>query len=467
MVLKVLESLVTNLFPTQYTVHIVVAIASIFALRAFSQGRATNRERDLHARTILVTGGFTPFGLTILQELAERGAHIIALSSDPIDSPRIALLIDVLRTTTSNEEIYAEQCDLLSPASIQSFCKRFLTGEQKRIDALLFTHEYSHIGAFKRFMTRSKAEDEAEREQLSLASFLLTTLLLPALLTAPAERDIRIINVVNRFYAAAAAGPSSSSFYDSKPSSSDSIFLAEGTRSLRTIILTRHLQRILDALPSAQVPKTDSTSSAIHVVNSDSQKSNIVAITVSPGISRSDTMSRLLNADWTSTAGYSKMGVLLYLLTLPFLHLLTKSSVAAVQTVLHVLFLPTPFKLLSQTPSKAKTDSGIDKSDAPEEVLKPGSLYAECAVVKLKVPPSPPLEEEGNEKGKGKETEEAMDLPDDGELGGELAGRRVWEAFEAALKAWEKANPTLEELEAEAKAAAEQETPNVEGISSA
>jgi len=34
--------------------------------------------------------------------------------------------------------------------------------------------------------------------------FLLTTLLLPALLVAPVERDIRIINIVNPFYAAAA-----------------------------------------------------------------------------------------------------------------------------------------------------------------------------------------------------------------------------------------------------------------------
>lgn len=252
--------------------------------------------------------------MTILQELAERGAHIITLSSEPIDSPRVALLIDVLRITTNNEQIYAEHCDLLSPGSIQSFCKRFLTGEQKRLDALLFTHEYSHIGAFRRFMTKSKAEDKAEREQLSLASFLLTTLLLPSLLTAPTERDIRIINVVNRFYAAAAAAPFSAALYNSltsDESSSDSIFLAEGTRSLRSIILTRHLQRILDALPTAQIPQTDSSSSAIPVVNSDSQRSNIVAITVSPGISRADTVSRLLNADWTSSTGYSKLGVLL------------------------------------------------------------------------------------------------------------------------------------------------------------
>ena len=86
-----------------------------------------------------------------------------------------------------------------------------------------------------------------------------------------------------------------------------------------------------------------------------------------------------------------------------------------------------------------------------EEVLKPGALYAECAVVKLNVS-SPPLasspsvenkgeakknETEGN-KGKSKANEHLLDIPDDGEFGGEAMGRAVWEAYEEALKTWEK-----------------------------
>ncbi|KAJ3874962.1 hypothetical protein F5051DRAFT_442840 [Lentinula edodes] len=291
------------------------------------------------------------------------------------------------------------------------------------------------------------------------ASFLLT-LLLPFLLTAPTERDIRIINAVNRFYAAASAPSFSSAFYDSltsdKPPPPNSTSLTEGTRSLRTVILIRHLQRILDALPAAQNPKTDSDSSAIPVVNSSIHKN------LTSWRSRLDVRRRL------------------YLLALSLLHLFTKSSVAAVQSVLHVLFLPTPFKFLSQTirnQSKAKNNSLIDKSvtESSEEVLKPG-VYAECAAVRLKVP-SPPVEGDADGKrndkekgkGKGKATEkelQTMDLPDDGEFGGELAGRRVWEAFEAALNAWEKSNQTLEELEREVKPAAEQEIIEAEEISS-
>ena len=42
---------------------------------------------------------------------------------------------------------------------------------------------------------------------------------------------------------------------------------------------------------------------------------------------------------------------------------------------------------------------------------------------------------------KEKRREEVIELPDDGEYGGELAGRLVWEAYEAGLKVWESENP--------------------------
>jgi NAD(P)-dependent dehydrogenase (short-subunit alcohol dehydrogenase family) len=240
--------------------------------------------------------------------LAERGAHIIALTPFPVDSPNVELFIDLLRSTTSNNEIYAEQCDLSTPSSIHMFCTRFVSAENKRVDAVIFAHEYQHLGAFKLFSTSSEEVVQAERDIKSLATFLMTTLLLPALLVSPVERDIRIINIVNRFYAAAAAAPSISFKLptltpltsDAPPLKPSSMFLAESTRSLRSIILMHHLQRVLDALqPAAQVPQTENSATAVPVTKN--QKSNITAVSVSPGISRSDTVARLLNANWTAT----------------------------------------------------------------------------------------------------------------------------------------------------------------------
>ncbi|KAF8154239.1 hypothetical protein B0H34DRAFT_721082 [Crassisporium funariophilum] len=458
MVLKIVEAAASTYFPTQYIVHIVVGIVAILAFRAFSQGKRTNRERDLHARVVLITGGFTPLGLTFLQNLAQRGAHIIALSPDPVESPQTTILVDLLRTTTSNEQIFAEECDLTSPSSVREFCTRFLAGKEQRLDAVVFAHEYRHIGVWGRRKRREM--EEKERKEGSLATFLITTLLLPAFLVAPVERDIRIVNVVNPFYAAAAGLP----FAPATSRTPKSIFLTEGLRSLRSIIFTRHLQRILDALPSAahaSIPKTEEGTRAVPVVNAKLQKSNIVAVSVSPGVGRVDTVASFLGADWTLGPGWNWTGVLLYLLSQPLLRIFTKSPISTIQSVLHVLFLPTPFKVLAQTtftstgPSVNNSDkknAAVDASnlDMPEEVLRPGALYTECAVVKLNVKLAQEVIDAeaaaslSRAKGKGKkssEQEKDMDLPDDGEYGGELAGRLVWEEFERGLKVWEEENP--------------------------
>ena len=125
----------------------------------------------------------------------------------------------------------------------------------------------------------------------------------------------------------------------------------------------------------------------------------------------------------------------------------------------------------STTPS-ASTSNAVGASDnnkktasllldLPEEVLVPGALYADCAVVvnlAVKLDKNPDMQvndddddAEGKKSGaamgtntnkKKSREEEVVELPDDGEYGGELAGRLVWEAYEAGLKVWEKEDPT-------------------------
>lgn len=120
-----------------------------------------------------------------------------------------------------------------------------------------------------------------------------------------------------------------------------------------------------------------------------------------------------------------------YILCQPLLRIFIKSPTSALQSILHVLFLPTPFK------SIPANNGG---KPAAEEILKPGALYRECAVVRLQVPSVPDPQASGNGKGKEK-VQEGEGLPDDVELGGEVAGRLVWEAFEKELVEWETANP--------------------------
>lgn len=242
---------------------------------------------------ILVSqGGFTPLGLTLIQNLAQRGAHIIALSPKPVDHPEVETLIELLRSTTKNDSIYAEECDPSSSASVRSFCTSFITGKETRLDAIVFAHAYQPIGSL--LASDDPVELAKHRRASSLATFLMITLLLPVLLVAPVERDIRIINVVNPFYAASSMTYSITEVL----SPTAPLFKQEGRRSLETVIFMRHLQRVLDALPSGgQVPKTDEAT--VRVVSEKAQKSNIVAVSVCPGISRADIIATLLKASGT------------------------------------------------------------------------------------------------------------------------------------------------------------------------
>ncbi len=220
----------------------------------------------------------------MLNSLAQRGAHIIALTSEPPDTGAPATLVSL--------------------ASIRAFCTNYHKSEQ-RLDVVIFAHEYAPIG---NIFSHKSPDFEKQRQTASCATFLVVTLLLPLLLVAPVERDIRIINLINPFYAAAArvftASPSS-------VSSSSSLLLTEGRRALRTAIFVRHLQRVLDALPSgSQVPPTDVNSRSIPVVSDKVQRSNIVSMSVSPGISRTDVIAPLLGAG-SSRGSVSWLGMIL------------------------------------------------------------------------------------------------------------------------------------------------------------
>lgn len=254
-------------------------------------------------------------GLTLLEFLAKRGAHVIALVPTRSLTSHHAEILSLLRTATSNQAIYAEPCPLESPAEIKKFCERFVNAENekdRRLDALIMAHEYGHIGSWGagRNQAEMKKEESMARDEGAMATFLLTTFLLPALLVAPVDRDIRIINIVNPFYAAAALAftprLSSSIYSPTSPTKPDatasqngvqlSMWCLEGQRALRTAVFTRHLQRILDALPEPESEATSSTNSSCGPGRSPRkvQPSNILAVTVSPGISRTDTVAPYL-----------------------------------------------------------------------------------------------------------------------------------------------------------------------------
>ncbi|KAF7367623.1 hypothetical protein MSAN_00825800 [Mycena sanguinolenta] len=115
------------------------------------------------------------------------------------------------------------------------------TAPPRRLDALVCAHEYAGAGGLGLFASGQRELEQRERDEASLASFLLITLFLPSLLTAPVERDIRIVDVVNRWCAAAAR------FWV------DATFEFSSARSDSNTLST-DFQRILDARPGPSTP---------------------------------------------------------------------------------------------------------------------------------------------------------------------------------------------------------------------
>lgn len=175
-----------------------------------------------------------------------------------------------------------------------------------RLDAIIFAHEYGHTGGWR---YKNRKEETRRREEGLLATFCFTTLLLPVLLTAPSDRDIRIINLVNPFYSAAVPrfDPSKPT---QQPDATTSIWREEGRRSLRSILFIRHLQRVLDALPEG-VKTVPVVSGEKATTRSRKKISNIVAVTASPGISRADTIAPFWRAD-ASLPSFSIVGSIMY-----------------------------------------------------------------------------------------------------------------------------------------------------------
>jgi hypothetical protein len=99
---------------------------------------------------------------------------------------------------------------------------------------------------------------------------------------------------------------------------------------------------------------------------------------------------------------------------------------------------------LSKTPK-----ANADAKEEEDEALLPGALYAECAVVRtpaIAPPPTtttPPNSTSKSGKEKPTQTGVKQEEGDEVETEDERAGRLVWEAYEAGLRAWEAANPSV------------------------
>ncbi len=154
-----------------------------YALRGLDRRGTVGK--PLSGRVGLVTGGSSGIGRAVCAGLAAAGARVHMLVRDRVRGERAAASI-AASLPEAGGTIAVEQCDLASLSQVRRFAESF----QARVDRLdVLVHNAGVLSG-----ERAYTEDGVELTFATnvLAPFLLTSLLLPGLLTSAPSRVITV-----------------------------------------------------------------------------------------------------------------------------------------------------------------------------------------------------------------------------------------------------------------------------------
>ena len=156
------------------------------ATRAAQPRPATH---DMRGRTVLVTGATSGIGLETCVALARGGARVLATARDP---QRGAAAVAEIRQRGSSDAVELVDLDLASLASVRAAADDVLA-RAPQLDVLV-----NNAGAV--IGTRQETVDGFEMTigVNHLGPFLLTHLLAPALVAAPAGRVVTVASLAHR-----------------------------------------------------------------------------------------------------------------------------------------------------------------------------------------------------------------------------------------------------------------------------
>ncbi|KAE8147924.1 oxidoreductase [Aspergillus avenaceus] len=304
--------------PYFYTVLKVVPwVLLVSALKYYFGGARNGSERLMHSKVVMVTGGTSGIGASVVRELATRGAQVILLTQQAPSDIFLVDYIEDLRRTTKNHLIYAEQVDLSSLYSIRTFATKWIDNvPPRRLDMVILCGNTA-VPSSQRRTTVDGLDEEWQVNYLS--NFHLLSILSPALRVQPAHRDVRVIFTTCSSYigakidlkqveAACAPGAFESSKAVKKPKTPTSLF---GASKLALMIFANSFQKHLNSVERA-----------------DKMPPCTRVITVDPGYTRTPGTRRWLT-------GGSLWGLLLYLITWPLWWLILKSPEQGAQSILY------------------------------------------------------------------------------------------------------------------------------------
>lgn len=303
---------------------------------------------DADEASVRGQGGLSGVGLAVFQHLAAAGAQVIVLTPDP-ESPSTIQLLLLLRSSTSNERLYAEQCDLNSIQSIRNFVESWKKDAREgmvkdleaRIDGIVFCDEAAE----------ARWQDRAKR--VLTGRHTLVELLMPVLLrsAATSTSPIRIINTLDSaFYAAVtpdafdpvalvAEQQSTESGTPTATSRHLSPIVQDGRLAVASVLLWREFGARLSSKSRINASAGVSTGCDARVAAT----SPLLALSVSPGILRRSLRSLLpFPAGRTAHSRlpapiYVLLSLLVSLVTWPATWVFGKSADEGAQVVLGAL----------------------------------------------------------------------------------------------------------------------------------
>ncbi|BGP19656.1 hypothetical protein JCM10213_007726 [Rhodosporidiobolus nylandii] len=397
------------------------AAAGVLAARSWSGGYRcpSAMEGELAGKTYILSGAFSSTGISVFSSLASRGAQVIALHPTPL-APAVVQLLVLLRETTENERLYAEECDLSSIASIRAFVAQWQRDARSgmvqdlpaSVEGIIFCagdgaggEEALGFGVKAQYARQAGGEDVEQYHFSHLTGrHALVQLLLPTLLrsAATSTSPIRVISTVNPFYSAVPPGslsPSSLDYRDKQqlfPARAP--WVAMGRVAAASILVWQEFQRRLTttSAPSA----TSSTAGPSAPADAAPQAAPILALSVCPGLTRS-TIFHLFRAS-PSSPSFSPLGLVLFILLYPLIWVFAKSSSEAAEGVLGALLGDIEGKSVRGKKAKgagAKEEAGKEGGHEEEPqrmVVRGGGLYREGREVGLpllaSLPPSTPAD---------------------------------------------------------------------------
>ncbi|KDN52070.1 hypothetical protein K437DRAFT_254624 [Tilletiaria anomala UBC 951] len=340
MPVHLVASAVSKWLPSDRIAPAAAALAALATVKGWAGGidwlanlepeRGGPGERDLHGRVVLIVGGFTPLGLVVQTQLAARGAQIIALTPS-LASPRTLQLVQLLRDSTRNELIYAEQCDVLDPHSVTYFAETWnkgLTDARKtnplgssgsgagpaeqvglRLDAIIFLPLDETAYSAGEGLQRINGFELAHAEVAARYHFVQS--MLSSLLLLPPDRDIRIVSAISPWHPSGIASFSAEDpDYLLERMTVEHHFprwqpwCASGAAALRWLALSVELQRRIQLLaeadkrPRGPLPAVDSHLASVSLAQERERirpKANITVLNVCLGFERNrDVLSLLL-----------------------------------------------------------------------------------------------------------------------------------------------------------------------------